>query len=402
MNPSIKRLAEIAEKPERIIIGLMSGTSLDGLDISLCRITGSGKRTSVELTEFTTHTYSADMKKSLETISSKPTVSLEGVCLMHSRLAEVHGEMILEALKKWDYKPEQIDCIASHGQTIYHAPHHQHGQAGVGHTTLQIGDGDHLAMKTGILTISDFRQKHTAAGGEGAPMASLVDSILFGDVKEDRILLNIGGIANFTWLSATKEKSAPIIPLTTDTGPGNTLIDAAMREYFSRNFDRDSEVAKAGTVDQEVLQILREHDYFYKTMPKTTGPEVFNLDWVQNIIAVSNLSMPKPEDLVATLTRFSAETIAETIQQIPGLSADAVVYASGGGVHNPLLMEWLQELLPGLAIRNFNQIGFDPDAKEAVLFAVLANEMLAGEGFLINPGTEEQKKVNFGKISFPV
>lgn len=400
MNPSIENLIEIARKPEKIVIGLMSGTSLDGLDIALCKISGSGVDTQVELLEFETHPYESKFKNRLKAISSKPTVSLEEVCLMHTQLAEIHGQQILNALKNWNKRPDEIDCIASHGQTIYHAPYIQHKQEGIPNTTLQIGDGDHLARKTGILTISDFRQKHTAAEGEGAPMVSLVDRILFGDESEDRILLNIGGIANFTWLPASEEKSAKIV--TTDTGPGNTLIDASAQEFFSEEFDEDSRIAQTGSVDEALLAALKEHEYFKKPMPKTTGPEVFNLNWIRKILVQKNLPMPEPPDLLATLTRFSAETIAEAMREIPGFRSSVVIYTSGGGIHNPLLMQWIRELLSGNAIRSFSEIGFDPDAKEAVLFAVLANEMLAGEGFAMDPNSADGSKTNFGKISFPI
>lgn len=399
MNPSVKNLADIASKPVKNIIGLMSGTSLDGLDIALCEIRKSGKDTTLKLTEFETCPYDPKTRKRLQKISSVPQVSLEEVCLLHTWLGDYHGELILQTLDKWKLNPAEIDCIASHGQTIYHAPLIQHKQKGIANATLQIGDGDHIARKTGILTISDFRQKHTAAGGEGAPMVSLVDRILFGHEREDRILLNIGGIANFTWLPASKNTDRSSI--TTDTGPGNTLIDAAVQELFSKDFDKDSNIAKKGTVNKKALSIFKSHTYFQKPMPKTTGPEVFNLDWVKKTLAEKSLTISAPEDLVATLTRFSAETIADTILKIPGLDKSAAIYVSGGGLHNPLLINWIQERLPGHSIRNFKEIGFNPDAKEAVLFAVLANEALSGTGFEIDIQPDVNQKVNFGKISFP-
>lgn len=399
MNLSIRNLAGIASKPAKHIIGLMSGTSLDGLDIALCEVRGSGEDTSVELIQFETSPYSHEIKKKLKKISSVTRVSLEQVCLMHTWLGDYHGKLILETLDKWGLEPDEIDCIASHGQTIYHAPFIQHQKKGIPNTTLQIGDGDHIARKTGILTISDFRQKHTAAGGEGAPMVSLVDRILFSHEKENRVLLNIGGIANFTWLPALRKNHQPSI--TTDTGPGNTIIDAAAQEYFDRDFDKDSKIAKKGTVNHEALGLFKSHPYFGKQMPKTTGPEVFNLDWVNKTLRENLVSISKPEDLVATLTRFSAETIAEAILKMQEIDETAVIYVSGGGIHNPLMMEWSQEIMGGFNIKNFKEIGFDPDAKEAVLFAVLANETLSGSGFAIDECSNGNEPVNFGKISFP-
>ena len=396
MNPTIKKLHNIAQKPSRTIIGLMSGTSLDGLDIALCEIYGSGRTTNIELKNFKTIFYDPNLKKRLKGITSVPQASMVEVCLLHSRLGNFHGELILEILKKWGIDQSQIDCIASHGQTIYHAPKRQHHQPDMPNATLQIGDGDHIAHKTGVLTVSDFRQKHTAAGGEGAPMAAFVDRMLFTDNRKDRILLNIGGIANFTYLPPhTSDKK----PITTDTGPGNTLIDNAVQKYFDDDFDKDGHIAKRGTVHATALQALKSDSYFESSLPKTTGPEFFNMNWVDNRLSKAGVHNLSSEDLVATLTRLTAETIAETINNISDDDSNTSLYVSGGGFHNPVLMEWLRELLPDFAIGSFAEIGFNPDAKEAVLFAVLANEMLAGEGFLMD--ADGDKKINFGKISFP-
>jgi anhydro-N-acetylmuramic acid kinase len=398
MNPSIKKLAQIAEKNVKYIIGLMSGTSLDGLDIALCKIQGAGLGTQVELEKFETQSYDPQTKKRLSAISSVPQASMEEVCLLHSWLGNYHGKLILQALDKWDIPASDFDCIASHGQTIYHAPKIQHRQENMPNSTLQIGDGDHIAHTTGILTLSDFRQKHTAAGGEGAPMVSFVDRMLYTDDTDDRILLNIGGIANFTLLPS-KVKKEPSI--TTDTGPGNTLIDAAMQKFFDKEFDLDGKVARHGKVHSNALKVFKNDPYFKKPLPKTTGPEVFNLDWVSNRLSKAGIDELEPKDLVATLTRLSAETIADCIREILNTNQTPNIYISGGGIHNPVMKKWIQELLPECKIYNFSKIGFNPDAKEAVLFAVLANEMLAGEGFTMDTDASGSKKINFGKISFP-
>lgn len=399
MNPSIKTLTQTAQKPTKTIIGLMSGTSLDGLDIALCQIRGSGEQTQVKLKEFITKVYDSDIQERLKTISSVERPSMEKVCLLHSWLGNHHGKLVLQALETWEIDPADIDCIASHGQTIYHAPSFQHRQKNMPNATLQIGDGDHIAQTTGITTISDFRQKHTAAGGEGAPMASLVDRLLFGDDTEERILLNIGGIANFTYLPARNNSEHTI--MTSDTGPGNTLIDAAMQKYFSKKFDRDGKIARRGSVNDSMLESLKSAPFFQIPMPKTTGPEVFNLDWVDEQLKKVEINDLPPEDLVATLTHFTAETVAETIQNFLAENQNPVIYISGGGVHNPVLIEGIQHLVPHAQIKNFDAIGFNADAKEAVVFAVLANEMLSGEGFSMEMDSANSKNINFGKISFP-
>ena len=395
MNPAIEKMARMARKQPKYIIGLMSGTSLDGLDIALCEVKDSGLDTQVSLTHFGTASYNNETKKRLKAISSVPEVSMEEVCLLHSWLGNYHGQLILDALADWDIAPAEIDCIASHGQTIYHAPKIQHRQEDMPNATLQIGDGDHIAQTTGILTISDFRQKHTAAGGEGAPMVSFVDRVLYTDETEDRILLNIGGIANFTYLPASGQT------ITTDTGPGNTLIDAAAQQYFSKDFDRDGAIAKIGAVNKKAVKALKADPYFRKPLPKTTGPEVFNLQWVDKLLYNAGVTDISPRDLIASLTRLSAETIADAINNILDEGQEPTIYVSGGGIHNPMMRNWIDELLPSCQLKNFADIGFDPDAKEAVLFAVLANEMLAGDGFPMDGNDPESPRINFGKISFP-
>jgi len=396
MNPNIEKLQDIAQKSSRTIIGLMSGTSLDGLDIALCEIRGKGKSTKAELKHFASYSYDPNFKSQLKAITSVPKASLQEVTVLHSYLGNYHGELILKALDKWGVDPSGVDCVASHGQTIYHTPKRQHDRPDMPNATLQIGDGDHIAHKTGIITVSDFRQKHTAAGGEGAPMAAFVDQMLFTHERKERILLNIGGIANFTYLPPCTSDQKPF---TTDTGPGNTLIDNAVQKYFDKDFDKDGRIAKRGKVHTKALRTLKSDPYFQKSIPKTTGPEVFNLDWVEYQLSKAGINNLSADNLVATLTRLTTETIADTIKKTLENDSCSSLYVSGGGVHNPVLIEWLQELLPDFTIDSFENIGFNPDAKEAVIFAILANEMLAGEGFSTDPASKN--KINFGKISFP-
>lgn len=401
MNPSVKKLGLSANKEIRTIIGLMSGTSLDGLDIALCKIRGFGDNTAVELSKFITKEYDEGQKIRLKSISSVENVELKELCYQHTWLASVHAGMINDALKEWGIKPDEVDCIASHGQTIYHLPgRDQSEESEPLNSTLQIADGDQIAVKTGIVTISDFRQKHTAHGGEGAPMAALVDRLLFGDASESRILLNIGGIANFTWLPAEEQSTEK--PFTTDTGPGNTLIDNVVQKYFNQPFDKDGEIASTGTVNDELLELLSGDSWFEAENSKSTGPEYFNLGWIESLKknAGLNLKNIKPEDLVATVTELSAKTIAQSILSNVRKPQDSQIYVSGGGAHNPVLINRLKELLGQKNLHDFSKIGFDPDAKEAIIFAVLANEMLAGDGFEFE-SNGEKRRINFGKISFP-
>ncbi len=374
----------------------MSGTSLDGLDIALCEVTGSGPEIFLNLRAFTTKSYPADIVEKLKKIVSADEALLQELCILNTWIGDYHADLVLQALNEWNINPDEIDCIASHGQTVYHAPITHHRHKGMPNATLQMGDADHIARKTGILTISDFRQKHTAAGGEGAPMASLIDALLFHNAKENRLLLNIGGIANFTYLPADKELN----PLTTDTGPGNTLIDRTMQVFFGKPFDKEGEKARQGTVHPRLLKHLLDHSFFSTPMPRTTGPELFNMEWVRERQQFADAKNISGEDLIATLTWLSAQTIADAIREVCNGQLPEI-YLSGGGMHNLQLVEWIEKLL-NQKVHSFEEIGFNPDAKEAACFAVLANELLSGEAFTINPKQNAGRSVNFGKISLPV
>lgn len=394
LNKNLQKLVSIAQKDEKIGIGLMSGTSLDGLDIALCRFTGSGLNIQFKLLDFTTIPYDDHFKKEVQEVFAKKDGGLEKVCLLNAFIGTFHGELILKALKEWEIEPSTVDFIASHGQTIYHAPKRLHQHKEYPNATLQIGDGDHLAVKTGILTISDFRQKYIAAGGEGAPLALYGDVLLGSKYGENRILLNIGGIANLTYLPGDGNYKNI---LCTDIGPGNTLIDAACRKYFNQPFDKDAKIALAGKINQPLLDALLDHPFFGETAPKTTGPELFSLAYVTDAQKRSGTSSINNNDLVCTLSAFTGETIGRFIRQNFSCT-DMTIFTSGGGARNPYVIDYLKNSLPGIRIKNTSDLGIDPDAKEAILFALLGNEALCGEPMVIG----DNPAVLMGKFSFPL
>ena len=397
MHKNIQHLYEIAQKSSRKVIGLMSGTSLDGLDIALCEITGAGVQTKVELLHFTTVSYDAAIKEKILSLFSKQTISLEQLCLLNPWIALQNAEMINATLASWKISNHEIDLIASHGQTIYHAPKSLHPLDEFGPATLQIGDGDHIAVATGIITISDFRQKHIAAGGEGAPLAVYGDYLLCVDVAENRLLLNIGGIANYTFLPASCSLDKVF---SSDTGPGNTLMDAYVRKYFKVEYDKDAAIAKQGNINMELLNSLKANSFFKVALPKTIGPELFNLDFLADAQKVTKTESISQYDVMATLNRFTAETIAAAIIDYVPANITYTMYTSGGGMHNRLLIEHLQQLLPKVKIESSMSIGIQPDAKEAILFAVLANEAVAGTP-LFAGGNATKIPITMGKFSFP-
>jgi anhydro-N-acetylmuramic acid kinase len=394
LNQNLQKLFAIAQKTEKAGIGLMSGTSLDGLDIALCRFKGSGLKMGFKLMKFTTIPYKDDFKKEIQSVFARKDADLEKVCLLNAYIGTFHGELVLQALAEWEIEPSEVDFIASHGQTIYHAPKRLHHQPGYPNATLQIGDGDHIAIKTGILTISDFRQKHIAAGGEGAPLALYGDVLLGSKAGENRVLLNIGGIANLTYLPADGNYANI---LCTDIGPGNTLIDAACRQYFNKAYDGDSKIALSGSVNDALLNALADHPFFTEKAPKTTGPELFNLTYVADAQKRSKTLTISNEDLICTLSTFTAKSIVDFISA--NIKADDIkIFASGGGAKNIYVIDYLKKSLPGAVIADTGSLGIDPDAKEAILFALLGNEALCGEPIAIgnNPA------VLMGKFSFPL
>jgi anhydro-N-acetylmuramic acid kinase len=399
MNRQIQRLYDIASKETRLIIGLMSGTSFDGLDLALCRISGDGSNTQLELVEFATVAYEASFKEKLKSIFSRKDANLEMVCLLNAWVAQQHAAIINSCLKKWNYTNEQIDLIASHGQTIYHAPQLLHGYAEYPNATLQIGDGDHIAVDTGIITLSDFRQKHVAAGGEGAPLAVYGDYLIFSKAGENRIMLNIGGIANFTFLPADKDAAKVF---STDVGPGNTLMDAWIQKNSpGKYFDENASMARRGIIHEELLSSLKDHSFFTAPFPKTIGPELFNLSYIRAAQEKSGTTELSAEDVMATLNCLSADMIVRSIKTCFPAGEEFVVYCSGGGMHNPLLMEHIQDQLPGTTFHSTEDLAVNPDAKEAVLFALLANECVAGGQLKFGDGRKGIPNVSMGKISFP-
>lgn len=387
----------MSDNKSRIIIGLMSGTSFDGLDIALCKFTGSGRYTKVLLMNFTTLPFDKTFKEKLKAVFAKEMVDQKRLTILNAAIGTYFGELVLRQLAEWHFKAENVDLIASHGQTIYHAPRSTHGMADEPNATLQIGDGDHLAFGTGIITISDFRQKQIAAGGEGAPLAVYGDYILFSDPSEDRIMLNIGGISNFTFLPANGNAEEVFC---TDIGPGNTLMDQYVQKYFQgKYYDKDALIALSGKPDKDLLEALFIHPFFSEGIPRTTGPEVFNLDYLELAVSYAGVVLSQ-EDVMATLCHFSARIITEALSKFINGISNPVIYLSGGGIHNPMLMHLVKSSFSEVVFKSTEELGINPDAKEAVLFAVLANESIAGDP--INFGARrDTPSVSMGKISFP-
>ncbi|MBO1256561.1 anhydro-N-acetylmuramic acid kinase [Alteromonas sp. 5E99-2] len=389
-------LYAISQKSSRLIIGLMSGTSLDGLDVALCRVSGYGENTRLSVEKSTIFAYTDEWKNKIQRIFAKSNVELQELCLLNAEIGTLHGEWVNKALLQWGIDSSRIDIVASHGQTVYHAPTSFHGQRQRPNSTFQIGDGDHLAAKTGILTVADFRQRHVANGGEGAPLVLYGDILLFSKHDASRLLINLGGIGNFTWLPKSEVGKS----FATDFGPANTLLNQYCEYYLNQPFDDDGRLASQGEINGALLAKLLTHSFFSLSAPKTTGPELFNLAYVEQ--AKTDIGCPalSHEDTLATLVALTVESLFHTVKQQIGIAEIDEIYCSGGGVLNSCLMNSIKEVFLPVPIKPFQTLGVAASDKEAALFAVLANECVAGQGRVFN-GLDNVINTSMGKICFP-
>ncbi len=343
-----------------LYIGIMSGTSMDGVDASLVEFHPQGHNHIASHS----HPWPQHMQQQLRSLAMPGDDEIERLGLLDVRVAEEFAQCALDLLEKSDTEPHQIIAIGSHGQTIRHRP-----DAALPFT-LQIGDPNHIAELTGITTVADFRRRDMAAGGQGAPLVCAFHEAIFRDKEEGRIILNIGGIANITILPA--DPRDPVSGF--DTGPGNTLMDAWTRRHLDQQYDESGSWAAGGNVDQSLLAEMLKDDYLQLTPPKSTGPERFNLEWLDHIL--DGLPQIDPQDVQATLLHFSAITISRAIQEkTPGCTR---IIACGGGTHNRVLMTRLERELGNIFVDTSDRYGLDPDSVEAIAFAWLARQALLG------------------------
>lgn len=355
------------------VVGLMSGTSLDGVDAALVEIDGeTTEDVRVRVVRSITLDYDEARREAIHAGIVSGTA--EALCGLHADLGEWMAEAVLKVCAEAGVPTGSVDAVGSHGQTVWHRPPAE-GKRGA---TLQLGDAATIAERTGIAVVSDFRTRDVAAGGQGAPLVPWVDRVLFAVPERARALQNIGGIGNVTRVPP-KGSAEPVFAF--DTGPGNALMDAAVEIATGGrlSFDRDGLLAARGEVDGALLADLLRHPYFAAEPPKSTGREEFGRPFVERLAEAV-----RPEgdrdwlDIVATLTELTARTIADAYRRwvIP-LGLDEVV-VTGGGARNPTLVARLSALLDPLPVRDGSVLGVDPDAKEAVAFALLAWAHLRG------------------------
>lgn len=342
------------QSPE-LYIGLMSGTSIDGIDAGLVDFTDDN----IRVIAFQYQAFSADLREKIHQLSQPDQpVLLEHFGAIDSQLGQLFAEATLTLLDKAGIPANSIKAIGSHGQTVYHAPNGCHG------FSLQIGDPNRIAELTGITTIADFRRRDIAAGGQGAPLVPAFHQAVFGTPDQTTTVLNIGGIANITVLG-----KKPVLGF--DTGPGNTLMDYWCQKNLARPYDANGDWAHKGEINTELLSHLLADVYFRQTPPKSTGKEYFSPAWLNQKIIPFLAS--KPEDIQATLCQFSAASIVDAILKYADDSEHVLV--CGGGVHNQQLLAMLRELLP-MPVTSTAAFGIDPDHVEAIAFAWLAKQTL--------------------------
>ena len=387
-----ERLNKLTHQERKICAGVMSGTSLDGIDIAFCEITGHGAHAAVQLLYFETVAYTGAERDALLFACSPETGTVAEICLLNKDIGLKIGTSVAAAAKRAGIPLSALDFVSSHGQTVFHAP----AQG----ATLQIGDLAEIAACTGTLAVGDFRPSDMAYGGQGAPLVPYSDQILYRSPNQSRILINIGGISNLTALPKGTDQTKPLLAF--DTGPGNVLSDNLIRLHSAgaSAYDPEGKTAAGGTVSEALHKSMIQEDAFpLLPPPKSTGRERYTMAYAEKLLHRGRgmgLGFP---DILATATDYTATTIASAIKNYVKFSPDEI-YVSGGGWHNLFLRQQLQTHL-GQEILPAELLGISGDAKEAVAFALLGHAFLLGEVNNVPGATGASRGVVMGKLAFP-
>src|SRR5947209_1731583 len=376
------------------VIGLMSGTSADGVDAALVDIHGTSHDLKIKLKAFRTLPYPTVFRERLVQAMTSGTV--EDVCHLNAALGEWFARAALKVLKAAGVSPRRVALIGSHGQTLHHLPKPRREPViGPVRSTLQLGAPAAIAERTGITTVADFRSRDIATGGEGAPLTPYLHYQFFRHPSRARVVVNIGGISNLTYLSA----GGPLQSVRAfDTGPGNMVVDGVVRHVTGgrQQFDRGGRLARAGKVDEGLLRRLLQHPFLRRRPPKSTGREEFGERFVDRFVLLGRLAGLSDADLVATATTFTARTIADAQKFLPRRVEE--VFISGGGARNPTLMSMLEEAWEGIPVRPVEALGWNGRALEAVAFAVLAYQHAKGVPCSLPQVTGAKRAVVLGMI----
>ncbi|HZG85682.1 anhydro-N-acetylmuramic acid kinase [Paenibacillus sp.] len=388
-------------KRSRLVVGLMSGTSLDGIDAAIVRIEGSGAATKAELVGFSSRPYDAALRERLKELCSVERSDVAALCGMNFYLAETFADAALAAVAEAGLAMADIDLVASHGQTVWHIPAAAPDDPFVPRSTLQIGDLSVLAKRTGALVVGDFRPADMAVGGQGAPLTPYGDYLLFRSETEGRLVQNVGGIGN---CAAIPANARPEDVFAFDTGPGNMVIDQTVVSLTggARTYDDGGAWAAEGRADDALVDELLRHPYFELPPPKTTGRELFGKAYTEAFLARARERGLADADIVATATAFTARSIAHAYRRdvFPRCAVGEVI-VTGGGAHNRTLLRMLSELLPAQRVTNSQALGFNDDAKEALIFAVLGNDFMHAVANNLPSATGAARPTVMGKLALP-
>lgn len=357
-----------------LVLGIMSGTSADGVDVALARIGGAPPRLRTRLVAHTNVAFPGPLRREILRVAEGGEITAGELSLLHARLGECYAEAALTACRRFGVAAKRVALIGNHGQTIFHQgrPEKVFGRATA--STLQIGDGSVIAARTGIATVCDFRPADVALGGQGAPLVPYADYLLYRDARRGRVSLNLGGIGNITVLP---RNARPGQVTAFDTGPGNMLIDA-LASHFTRGrlrYDKDARLAMRGRSLPRLVDELLRDPYLRMAPPKSTGREYYGRQYVKKVLAMGRRHGARPEDLIRAATIFTALSVVDALCRfvLPKTKIEQLI-VSGGGAKNPLILGQIEAALPNLEVLPSSRLGVPVDAKEAYAFALLAYE----------------------------
>ena len=395
MTSHYDEVQALRSKPSRRIIGLMSGTSADGVTAALTEIAGTGVTAAVRLLAHGTYPYPGEVSRRLFNLFTPGASTVKDVCEMNFVVGECFADAALRLLDEHELSVSEVDAVGSHGQTVWHQPNADPVAGVCATSTLQIGEPAIISSRTGLPVVADFRKADMAAGGQGAPLTPYLDYVLHRHPTSSRVLQNIGGIANLTYIPAS---AAPEDVVAFDTGPGNMIIDAVAKHYTGGSHDVDGSLARRGVIHRRLLSELLSHPYYSLEPPKTTGREVFGEHYAAEVVRRGESMGLSPGDLAATVTALTVETIAGSYERLlPGRVDE--VYVSGGGARNPAIMEGLRARL-SVPVRDYSDLGLPGEAKESVLVALLANEHLMGTPCNLPSATGARERVVIGSLTW--
>lgn len=390
-------IVSLLEKDSRLVVGIMSGTSADGVDVALCRISGHGIGSEIQQLDFYFEPFPQEVREEILRLASGKTASAQDFCRINFLLGELYADAVEAMCARRGMDAKDIDLIGSHGQTLWHIPQEEQFLGHSFRSTLQLGECSVLAQRIGCPVVGDFRVRDMAAGGLGAPLVPYSEYLIYRRKDQCVALQNIGGIGNITCLppDCTLDDVFAF-----DTGPGNMLIDAvyAALTQGEKTYDAGGAYAATGKVHQGLMEMLLADPYLQRKPPKTTGREYYGPAYVQKILDYGKAHDISSPDLMATVTDFTAQTIRISVERFFPVKPDRLVIGGGGSMNKTLVAD-IARALPGCQVMTNEDMGLDSNAKEAVAFAVLANETLFAGANNVPTVTGAKNPVVMGKIS---